>query len=77
VLSGPGEQLPLPLILHKQAHIRGIYVGSRRDFEEMNVSIELAGLRPVVEGSSWTQTRDVLHRMEAGAHFGKLVVTVH
>jgi len=76
VLSGPSEQLPLPMILHKQAHIRGIYVGSRRDFEEMNSCIELAGLHPIVEGSPWSQTRDVLHRMDAGAHFGKLVVTV-
>jgi NADPH:quinone reductase-like Zn-dependent oxidoreductase len=76
VLSGQGEQLPLPLILHKQARIRGIYVGSRRDFEEMNSCINLAGLRPVVESSSWLQVRDVLKKMEAGAHFGKLAVTV-
>jgi NADPH:quinone reductase-like Zn-dependent oxidoreductase len=76
VLSGPSEQLPLPVILHKQARIRGIYVGSRTDFEEMNASITLAALRPVIESCSWTQTRDVLHRMEAGGHFGKLVVTI-
>jgi NADPH:quinone reductase-like Zn-dependent oxidoreductase len=76
VLSDPGEQLPLPLILHKQARIQGIYVGSRRDFEEMNSCINLAGLRPVVESSSWLQVRDVLKKMEAGAHFGKLAVTV-
>jgi len=77
VLSSPGEQLPLPMILHKQAHIRGIYVGSRRDFEEMNACVELAGLRPALESAPWTQTREILHRMEAGAHFGKLVVTVN
>jgi NADPH:quinone reductase-like Zn-dependent oxidoreductase len=76
VLSGPGEQLPLPLILHKQARIRGIYVGSRRDFEEMNSCIALAALKPVVECSSWHQVRDVLKKMEAGAHFGKLAVTI-
>ena len=76
VLTGPGEQLPLPMILHKQAHIRGIYVGSRRDFEEMNACIALAGLRPVIESRPWTETREVLHRMEAGDHFGKLVVTI-
>jgi NADPH:quinone reductase-like Zn-dependent oxidoreductase len=76
ILSGPGEQLPLPLILHRQARIRGIYVGSRRDFEEMNACIALAALRPVVEISSWTQTRDELRRLEAGAHFGKLAVKV-
>lgn len=76
VLTGPSEQLPLPMILHKQAHIRGIYVGSRRDFEEMNACIGLAGLQPVVESHPWTETRAVLHRMEAGDHFGKLVVTI-
>jgi len=76
VLSGPGEQLPLPLILHKQARIRGIYVGSRRDFEEMNRSIAFSQLKPVAETSSWAKVPQVLHRMEAGAHFGKLVVAV-
>jgi NADPH:quinone reductase-like Zn-dependent oxidoreductase len=76
ILSGPGEQLPLPLILHKQARIRGIYVGSRHDFETMNAGVALAALRPVVESSSWMQARDVLRRMETGSHFGKLAVTV-
>jgi NADPH:quinone reductase-like Zn-dependent oxidoreductase len=76
VLSGPSEQLPLGTILHKQVRIRGVYVGSRRDFEEMNASIAFAGLKPVVESSPWTKTPEALHRMEAGAHFGKLAVTV-
>jgi NADPH:quinone reductase-like Zn-dependent oxidoreductase len=80
VLSGPqpnsGEQLPLRVILHKQARIRGIYVGSRRDFEEINACIALSGLRPVVESSAWIQVREVLHKMEASTHFGKLAVTL-
>ena len=54
----------------------GIYVGSRRDFEEMNAGIALAGLHPVVESHPWTEARAVLRRMEAGDHFGKLVVTI-
>ena len=76
VLSGPAEDLPLPLILHKQVHIRGIYVGSRRDFEEMNRALTLAALRPVFESFPWSRAREVLHRMESGSHFGKLVLTV-
>jgi NADPH:quinone reductase-like Zn-dependent oxidoreductase len=76
VLSGSGEELPLPLILHKQVRIQGIYVGSRRDFEEMNTCISLGKLRPVAETSSWSHVKDVLRRMEAGAHFGKLVVAI-
>jgi len=74
--SNPGEQLPLPIILHKQARIRGIYVGSRSDFEEMNSCIALAALKPIVECSSWHQVRDVLKKMESGSHFGKLAVTL-
>ena len=76
VLTGPVGAVPLPLILHKQARIQGIYVGSRRDFVEMNACIALAGLRPVIESRPWAETRAVLHRMEAGDHFGKLVVTI-
>ncbi len=76
VLSSAVEPLPLALILHKQARIQGIYVGSRQDFEEMNKAISLAALRPIVECFSWSRAREVMARMEEGAHFGKLVLTV-
>jgi len=76
VLTGSAEPLPLPVILHKQVRIQGIYVGSRRDFEEMNDAIALAKVRPVLEGHPWSQARDVLHEMESASHFGKLVLTV-
>jgi NADPH:quinone reductase-like Zn-dependent oxidoreductase len=76
VLTGAAEMFPIPLILHKVARIQGIYVGSRRDFIEMNRAISLAELRPVGEEFHWTQAREVLERMEEGSHFGKLVLTV-
>jgi NADPH:quinone reductase-like Zn-dependent oxidoreductase len=76
VLSPASEPLPLELILHKQARIRGIYVGSRLDFEEMNKAIALAALRPIYEAFPWKSAREVLHRMETASHFGKLVLTV-
>jgi NADPH:quinone reductase-like Zn-dependent oxidoreductase len=76
VLSGPAEAIPIPLILHKTARIQGIYVGSRRDFLEMNRAIILARLRPECEQFHWSETRDVLRRMEAGSHFGKLVLSL-
>jgi NADPH:quinone reductase-like Zn-dependent oxidoreductase len=76
VLTGLADPLPLPLILHKQARIQGIYVGSRRAFEEMNKAISLAALHPVIESFPWSQTREVMARMEAASHFGKLVLTV-
>jgi NADPH:quinone reductase-like Zn-dependent oxidoreductase len=42
----------------------------------MNNAIALAALRPVYESFPWSQARDVLARMEAAGHFGKLVLTV-
>jgi len=76
VLSGGAEPLAVPSILHKVAHIQGIYVGSRRDFIQMNRAVSLAQLRPVGEEFHWTQAREVLEKMEEASHFGKLVLTV-
>jgi NADPH:quinone reductase-like Zn-dependent oxidoreductase len=71
------EAYPIPSILHKMARIQGIYVGSRRDFIEMNRAIALTEMRPVGEEFHWSQTREVLERMEDASHFGKLVLTVN
>jgi NADPH:quinone reductase-like Zn-dependent oxidoreductase len=78
VLTGAVSQepLPLPVILHKQARIRGIYVGSRQDFLDMNRAISLTQLRPVGEDFPWMHAREVLSKMEEGGHFGKLVMTI-
>jgi NADPH:quinone reductase-like Zn-dependent oxidoreductase len=76
VLSGPAEPIPVPMILHKQVHIRGIYVGSRENFEEMNKVIAAAKLRPVFESHPWTEAKRVFKEMEAATHFGKLVLKV-
>ncbi|HEY1646597.1 MAG TPA: NAD(P)-dependent alcohol dehydrogenase [Terracidiphilus sp.] len=76
VLTSAAEPFPIPLILHKQARLHGIYVGSRHDFLELNRAIAFAHLRPVGEEFHWTQAREVLERMEEGSHFGKLVLTV-
>lgn len=76
VLSGPAEPVPIPIILYKQAHIRGIYVGSRQDFEEMNKAITAAKLKPVFEAHPWTEAKQVFKEMESATHFGKLVLKV-
>jgi len=76
ILTGAAEPLAIPGILHKMVRIHGMYVGSRRDFVEMNRALSLAQLRPVGEEFHWTQAREVLEKMEEGSHFGKLVLTV-
>lgn len=76
VLSAPAEPIQIPMILHKQVHIRGIYVGSRENFEEMNKAIAAARLKPVCESHPWTEAKQVFKEMESATHFGKLVLTV-
>jgi NADPH:quinone reductase-like Zn-dependent oxidoreductase len=78
VLSGPVDNASFPIasILHKQAHLQGIYVGSRKDFRDLNQAIGLVGLHPVLEEFPWSQARVALTRMEQASHFGKLVLTV-
>jgi NADPH:quinone reductase-like Zn-dependent oxidoreductase len=77
VLSGKGEGVEISLLLHRQVRLRGIYVGSRFDFEKMNRAIAQQKLKPVVdEVFSFSDASLALRRMESGAHFGKLVTSV-
>jgi len=77
VLAQNSDPMPTPLILHKLARIQGIYVGSRKDFLEMNKAIALTQMRPVGEEFHWSHVREVLLRMDEASHFGKLVLTVN
>jgi len=78
VLTGSTDPTAFAIntILHKQIRMQGIYVGSRKDFEDLNKALSLAVLRPVGENFHWSQAREALARMEEGSHFGKLVLTV-
>ncbi len=76
VLSGPAEPIQIPLILHKQVRIQGIYVGSRHHFEEMNKAIGAAKLRPVFAARPFAEAREAFRAMESASHFGKLVLQV-
>jgi NADPH:quinone reductase-like Zn-dependent oxidoreductase len=78
VLSGSAEPaiFPIASVLHKQVRVQGIYVGSRKDFQDLNRAIALTQLRPVGENFHWSEAREALGRMEEASHFGKLVLTV-
>jgi NADPH:quinone reductase-like Zn-dependent oxidoreductase len=79
VLTGGTTSDPVALtpILHKQLRVQGIYVGSQAMFEEMNTAIATAKLRPVIDRVYGPgEAREALLRMEAGSHFGKIVVRV-
>jgi NADPH:quinone reductase-like Zn-dependent oxidoreductase len=77
ILSQSEQPLPIPLILHRQVRIQGVYVGSRAHFEAMNRAITASGTRPVVDRIyAFDEVREALKSMEKGSHFGKIVIQV-
>lgn len=75
VLTGTGGEFnPLPAVM-KHITLRGIYVGSRQMFEEMNQAITLHELRPVIDRVfPFEDAPEALRYMQSAAHFGKIVV---
>jgi NADPH:quinone reductase-like Zn-dependent oxidoreductase len=76
VLAGREQSLTITPILHKMLKIRGIYVGSRQHFVQMNRAIEQTGLRPVIDRVfSFGEAREAFTTMENASHFGKIVIS--
>ena len=75
ILTGPAGEISPTNIMRKSLTVRGIYVGPRQMFAEMNRAIAQHALRPVID-----QTFDLAdapaayHAMRAAGHFGKLVI---
>lgn len=78
VLGGAGgPDVTVVPVLMQNLRINGIFVGSREMSEAMCRAIEANGLRPVVDQEfGFDEARAALERMQAGAHFGKIVVRV-
>lgn len=77
LLTGVGAEIdPLP-ILYRALHVEGVRVGSTAMHERMNVALEQMQLRPVIdEVFPFDRAHEALAKLEAGRHFGKLVVRV-
>jgi NADPH:quinone reductase-like Zn-dependent oxidoreductase len=76
VLTGGGEVDPR-IIFVKSVRVQGIYVGSRKMFEDMNRAIEGSAMRPVIDRVfDFEQTIDAMRYMESGSHFGKICIRI-
>lgn len=76
VLSGTGSVNPIPVLM-RSLIVRGIFVGSREMFEDMNRAFDLHQTRPIIDRVfDFDQFPTALRRLESGAHFGKIVVRV-
>ncbi len=78
VLSGKGEINPAQILM-KAVKMQGIFVGSRQMFEAMNqMFCQHKHLKPVIDKIfAFEEVKDALEYMEAGAHFGKIVVRIN
>jgi NADPH:quinone reductase-like Zn-dependent oxidoreductase len=70
------EKLSLPTIFMRSVTMRGVAVGSRDLFEDMNRAISRDQIRPIVHRvfSGLGSFHDALTEMASGSHFGKIVV---
>ena len=75
-LDAAGEYSHVPVFM-KLIRMQGIFVGSRKMFEDMNRAIEAAKLKPVIDKVfGFGEVGDALRYMESGSHFGKVVVNI-
>jgi NADPH:quinone reductase-like Zn-dependent oxidoreductase len=56
--------------------IRGVFVGSRQQFEDMNQAIKVANIKPVIDETifSFDQVKEAYQFLSDQKHFGKLCV---
>lgn len=78
VLGGAASSdLSLVPVLMQNLRLNGVFVGSREMFESMNRAIALGGVRPAVDRVyEYKDAPAAFQHMQAGAHFGKIVIRV-
>lgn len=75
VLSGITPEFPLAQVMSKNLTVRGITVGSRTQFEDMNRAISAHQWRPTVDRTYPLEAaNDALALMVSKTHFGKIVI---
>jgi len=78
VLTGfaPPDASLFPLTA-RNARLDGIYVGSRADFEALNVFLAEHEIHPVIDRTfPFDEARDAFAHLRSGAHFGKVVISI-
>ncbi len=75
VLAQGSDANILPVLMNA-IRVQGIFVGSREMFSAMNTAIAMHRLKPVIDRTfGFDQLPEALRLMEAGGHFGKIVLS--
>lgn len=76
LLDGFESQINTLSLLHQQATIRSMEVGSTEDFEAMNQAIAAHDIHPVIDAKfTLDQTQAAFEYLAQGQHFGKVIIT--
>lgn len=77
ILAGASGQVNPGLLVGRSVDLRGLYVGSREMFAEMNAAIDLRGLEPLVDEVFPFEQADAAYRhLASQTHVGKVVISV-
>ena len=77
ILTGVAGQVSPTAIMRKSVTLRGIYVGPRAMFAEMNRAVSAHRLEPVIDQTFvFEDAPAAYHAMRAARHFGKLVIRI-
>jgi NADPH:quinone reductase-like Zn-dependent oxidoreductase len=77
VLAPPGADANLHMLMVKNAAARGIFVGSRRMFEDLLKAIDVNRIAPVIDRVfPFEAAADAYRHQMAGTHMGKIVIAV-
>lgn len=77
VLGGRTGEVDIAPLFMNQIRVQGVFVGHREGFEAMTRAVAAHGLRPAVSRVfPLAQARQALEHLAAGAHFGKICISI-
>jgi NADPH:quinone reductase-like Zn-dependent oxidoreductase len=77
LLDGFEAKINVLSLLHQHATIRGLEVGSKQDFAEMNRAIAADNIHPVIDKVfPFEQAQQAFRYLDQGLHFGKVAIAI-
>ncbi|MDH4145172.1 MAG: NAD(P)-dependent alcohol dehydrogenase [Acidimicrobiia bacterium] len=75
ILTGVGAGANVAALVGRSVDLRGVYVGSRDMFVDMNAAIDANGLEPLIDRVfPFDEAADAYRYLESQAHIGKVVI---
>ncbi len=74
-VAGYSADLNIRQLIGPMVNMKGIAVGSRRQFQDMNRAIETGKIQPVIDSVfDLPRTAEAFEHMKKGSHFGKIAI---